>query len=85
MSTPKPRHVTRQHGGPCFSTRKRIGAEPKIIEGQRKMQRSRMLSEFRNLVRATRLARANRMTLNEVLQQAAERQHRLQSPADVGS
>jgi monoamine oxidase len=55
------------------------------------MQRSRMLTELRNLVRATRLARANRMTLNEVLQQAAERQHRPAEPSrrrfvkDLGS
>ena len=55
------------------------------------MQRSRMLTEFRNLVRATRLARANRMTLNDVLQQAAERQHRPTEPSrrrfvkDVGA
>ena len=39
------------------------------------MQRSRMLSKFQNLIRATRLARAKRMTLNEVLEQAAEREH----------
>ena len=50
-----------------------------------------MLTELRNLVRATRLARANRMTLNEVLQQAAERQHRPAEPSrrrfvkDLGS
>ncbi len=45
------------------------------------MQRSRMLAELQNLVRATRLARAKRMTLNEVLQQAAERKHRSAEPS----
>lgn len=55
------------------------------------MQRSRMMAELRNLVRATRLARANRMTLNEVLQHAAERRHRPTEPSrrrfvkDVGA
>jgi monoamine oxidase len=55
------------------------------------MQHSRMLTELRNLVRATRLARANRMTLNEVLEHAAERRRRPAEPSrrrfvkDLGS
>lgn len=45
------------------------------------MQRSRMLAELRNLLRATRLAKTKRMPLDEVLQQAAERQHRTAEPS----
>src|ERR1700749_546171 len=45
------------------------------------MQRSRKLAEFRKLVSATRLARDNRMTLNEVVHEAAERQSRAAEPS----
>jgi hypothetical protein len=49
------------------------------------MQRSRMPTELRNLVRATRLARANRMTLNEFYSRPPSGSIGLQSRADVGS
>jgi len=45
------------------------------------MKRSRLLAEFQNLVRATRVARANRMTLNEVVQQTAERHQQRAEPS----
>jgi monoamine oxidase len=45
------------------------------------MQRSRKLAEFLKLVSATRLARDNRMTLNEVVHEAAERQSRAAEPS----
>jgi monoamine oxidase len=45
------------------------------------MQRSRLLEELRKLVRATRVARANRMTLNDVLHRATERQEQGAEPS----
>src|ERR1700727_982895 len=65
---------------PCGRPPRIVAPKLELCGGSEKMQRSRMLTELRNLMRATRLARANRMTLNEVLQQAAERQHRLAEP-----
>jgi monoamine oxidase len=41
------------------------------------MPRSRLLAELRILMRATRVARAKRMTLNDVVEQAAEQQQPL--------
>ena len=50
------------------------------------MHRSRLLSELRKLVRATRVARANRMTLNDVVHQVVRLGNTgLLSPAGVGS
>ena len=45
------------------------------------MQRSRLLEELRKLVRATRVARANRMPVNEVLHRATERQEQGGEPS----
>jgi monoamine oxidase len=45
------------------------------------MQRSRLLAELQNLVNATRVARAKRMSLHEVVHQAAARQQRPAEPS----
>ena len=45
------------------------------------MQRSRLLAELRNLVRATRVARANGMSLHDVVHQASERRQRPAEPS----
>jgi monoamine oxidase len=58
-----------------------IGKPESFEKGSEKMQRSRMLTELRNLLRATRLARANRMALNEVVEQSVERPKRSHEPS----
>src|SRR4051794_15896162 len=67
--------------GPLLSPRRSIGDEIEDYGGSERMQRSRMMAELRRLVHATRLARANRMTLSEVMEEAAERREGPQEPS----